>query len=66
MIFDLSRSVALSQSTLKKPASIANDEIMRHDAIFLRLKMTKARTNEMKIIVLAHLRKKMIVRSEED
>jgi len=66
MIFNLSRSVALSQSTLKESASIANDKIMQHDAIFLRLKMTKVRTNETKIIVLAHLKEKMIVRSEED
>ena len=66
MIFDLSRSVTSFQSILRKSASIANDEIMWHDAIFLRLKMTKARMNEMKIIVLAHSKEKMIVWSEED
>ncbi len=66
MIFDLSRSVASSQSTLRKSASIANDKIMQHNAIFLRLKMTKARMNEMKIVILAHSREKMIVRSKED
>jgi len=66
MIFDLSQSVALFQSTLRRSASIANDKIMQHDAIFLRLKMTKARTNEMKIIILAHSREEMIVQSEED
>ncbi len=66
MIFDLFRSVASSQSTLRESASIANDKIMQHDAIFLRLKMTKAKINETKIIILAHSKKKMIVRSEED
>ena len=66
MIFDLSWSVALFQSTLRESASIANDKIIQHDAIFLRLKMTKAKMNETKIVVLAHLREKMIVRSEED
>ncbi len=66
MIFDLSQSVTSSQSTLRRFASIANDEIMQHDAIFLRLKMMKVRMNEMKIIILAHLKEKMIVRSEED
>jgi hypothetical protein len=66
MVFDLSRSVASSQSTLKGPASIANGEIMRHDAIFLRLKMTKAGTNGTKIVVLAHSGEETIVRSEGD
>ena len=66
MIFDLSWSVTSSQSTLKESALIANDEIMQHDAIFLRLKMTKAKMNEMKIVILAHSKEKMIVQSEED
>ncbi len=66
MIFDLFRSVASSQSTLRESASIANDKIMQHDAIFLRLKMTKAKMNEMKIVILAHSKEKTIVRSEED
>ncbi len=66
MIFNLSWSVTSFQSTLKKSTSIANDEIIWHDAIFLRLKMTKVRMNETKIVVLAHLKEKMIVRSEED
>ncbi len=66
MIFNLSWSVTSFQSTLKESVSIANDEIMWHDAIFLRLKMTKAKMNETKIIVLTHLKEKMIVRSEED
>ncbi len=39
---------------------------MWHDAIFLRLKMTKARMNETKIVVLAHSREKTIVWSKED
>lgn len=39
---------------------------MRHDAIFLRLKMTKAGTNGTKIVVLAHSGEETIVRSEGD
>jgi len=66
MIFDLSRSVTSSQSTLRRFASIANDEIMQYDAIFLRLKMMKARMNETKIVVFTHLKEKMIVQSKED
>ena len=66
MIFNLFQSVTSSQSILRESVSIANDKIMWHDAIFLRLKMTKVKMNEMKIIVLAHSREKMIVRSKED
>ena len=66
MIFNLSQSVTLFQSTLRELASIANDKIMQYNAIFLRLKMTKVKMNETKIIVLAHLKEKTIVRSKED
>ena len=66
MIFNLSWSVISFQSILRESASIANDKIMQHNAIFLRLKMTKVRMNKMKIIILAHLKEKMIVWSEED
>ena len=66
MIFNLFWNVTSFQSILKESASIANDEIMWHNAIFLRLKMTKARMNKTKIIILAHSKEKTIVRSKED
>ncbi len=66
MIFDLFQSVTSSQSILRESVSIANDKIMWHDAIFLKLKMMKARMNETKIVVFTHLKEKMIVQSKED